>query len=169
MTPAFQKLFLALFVYIVIQLSLSVQIEAAHGDSYARSSFAHKKRVPRSDGNVPRGVDRIVARDDGLFGSVLGKYTSFLHNPSTMLAPGHLLRHIVCEVDSCGVFVAAKVTIKLKSPYSAIRGYFSLAFPTSYSCGRGCFSHALLLATYLYKRPALRVVKASLSLAVLSL
>ena len=67
MTPAFQKLFLALFVCITLQLSLSVPVEAAHGDSHIRRSLTHKKRVvvDRSLKNVGRdglldGVDSLV-------------------------------------------------------------------------------------------------------------
>lgn len=63
MTPAFQKLFLALFVCISLQLLLSVPVEAAHGDSHVRRSLTHKKRVV-----VDRALKNIAR--DGLLDSV---------------------------------------------------------------------------------------------------
>lgn len=66
MTPAFHKLFLALFVCISLQLSLSLPVEAAHGDSHIRRSLTHKKRVV-----VDRSL-RNVARD-GILESVAGE------------------------------------------------------------------------------------------------
>ena len=60
MTPAFQKLFLALFVCISLQLLLSAPVEAAHGDSHVRRSLTHKNRVV-----VDRSLKN-VARDDFL-------------------------------------------------------------------------------------------------------
>lgn len=79
MTPAFQRLFLALFFSVVFQLSLSVQVEAAHGDSHVRRSLTHKKLVvvDRSDSNAFRGLSKDVTRDEGFVGSVLGEYPHF--------------------------------------------------------------------------------------------
>lgn len=79
MTPAFQKLFLALFVSVVLQLSLSARVEAAHGDSHVRRSLTHKNLVvvDRSDNNVLRSLSKDVTRDEGFVDSILGEYPRF--------------------------------------------------------------------------------------------
>ena len=78
MTPAFRKLYLALFVSVVLQLAFLAPVDAAHGStasSHARRSLSLKKRAAverQHDNGAYRGGVRKVAKD-GLFGGLLGE------------------------------------------------------------------------------------------------
>ena len=80
MTPAFQKLFLALFVCVSLQLVFLTPVEAAHGDSHARRSLTHKNRVV-----VNRTAKNVVR--DGVLESITGEFLFLSSVPPLLLGP----------------------------------------------------------------------------------